>query len=72
MFEYLEFCREMIDRCIDQMDLSSQECGFPWYNLGKLEHQINNIRHLQHHTAQLGDRLRSATGQGLDWTMGPV
>ena len=70
--EYLEFCRAMIDQCVDAMDLNASDCGFPWYNLGKLEHQINNIRHLQHHAAQLGDRLRSATGNGLDWTMGPV
>lgn len=68
MLEYLTFCREMLDPAIDAMDLASPDCGFPWYTQGKLEHQLNNIRHLQHHTAQLGDRLRSATKQGLDWT----
>lgn len=67
MTEYLEFCRSMLDGCIDAMDLSSPDCGFPWYKEGKLEHQINNIRHIQHHTAQLADRLRSATGTGPDW-----
>ncbi|MDD4888938.1 MAG: hypothetical protein PHU85_03340 [Phycisphaerae bacterium] len=70
--EYLEFCHAIIDKCVDTMDLSAGDCGFPWYNLGKLEHQINNIRHIQHHAGQLGDRLRSATGKGLDWTMGPA
>jgi hypothetical protein len=72
LLEYLGFCREILDRCIGAMDLTSPDCGFPWYTQGKLEHQINNIRHLQHHTAQLGDRLRSATKRGLDWTLKPV
>lgn len=72
MIEYIEFCRGVLDSATGAMDLASPDCGFPWYQQGKLEHQINNIRHLQHHAAQLGDRLRSATGQGLDWTLGPV
>lgn len=67
MLEYLDFCLAMLDGCIDGMDLGSGNCGFHWYSQGKLEHQINNIRHVQHHAAQLGDRLRSATGAGLDW-----
>jgi hypothetical protein len=67
LLEYLEFCLEMLDRSLAAMDLASADCGFPWYEQGKLEHQINNIRHLQHHAAQLGDRLGSATGHGIDW-----
>jgi len=72
MLEYLDFCRDSLGAAIDAMDLSSPECGFPWYPQGKLEHQLNNIRHLQHHAAQLGDRLRLATKEGLDWTLRPV
>lgn len=68
MLEYVDFCCDMVGPAIDAMDLSSPDCGFPWYNQGKLEHQINNIRHLQHHAAQLGDRLRSANCEGLKWT----
>ena len=32
-----------------------------------LEHQIVNIRHIEHHTAQLADRLRSSAGIGIQW-----
>ena len=67
MLEYLQAIREMLDPCLSSIDLASTDCGFPWYSEGKLEHQINNIRHLQHHVAQLGDRLRGATGSGLEW-----
>lgn len=52
---------------IDAMDLDATECGFPWYPIPKLDHQLVNLRHLQHHAAQLGDRLRAATGEGLGW-----
>ncbi|MEM6394253.1 MAG: hypothetical protein AAF797_15925 [Planctomycetota bacterium] len=72
LLEYLDFCLRLLDDAIGDMDLSSHECGFPWYKQGKLEHQITNIRHLQHHAAQLGDRLRSATSQGLDWLLESV
>ncbi|MEI7833414.1 MAG: DinB family protein [bacterium] len=64
---YLALCRAMVDSCVDAMDLNAPECGFPWYTMGKLEHQLNNIRHVQHHTAQLNDRLKRYTGTGVKW-----
>ena len=36
-------------------------------NMTKLERYVNLIRHLQHHTAQLGLRLQLATGEEMDW-----
>jgi len=33
------------------LDLSAPQCGFPWYKMPTLEHQIVNIRHIQHHAA---------------------
>ena len=32
--------------------------------MSKLEHQLVNLRHIQHHAAQLADRLRSAAMSG--------
>lgn len=60
-------CDGMVDQAIDTFDLLDPKSGFPWYTCTKLEHQIISIRHLQHHTAQLGDRLRGAGGSGLSW-----
>lgn len=57
----------MVDGAIDSFDLDSPECGFPWYRMGKLEHQFINIRHIQHHTGQLMDRLRVAKDIGVPW-----
>jgi len=64
---YWSFCDRMIDAAVDAIDLHSAESGFDWYPIPKIEHQIVNIRHIQHHTAQLADRVRTAAGVGIDW-----
>lgn len=50
------------------IDLLAPDSGFWWYRpMSKLEHQLVNLRHLQHHAAQLADRLRNHAGVGVDW-----
>lgn len=67
MLAYWSVCEEMIDDAVDALNLLDPESGFSWYKLSKLEHQIISIRHTQHHTAQLVDRVRAATDTGVDW-----
>jgi len=67
VLEYWQVCDAMIDCGVDQLDLDAGECGFSWYEMPKLEHQMMNIRHIQHHAAQLAERIRSATGMAADW-----
>ncbi len=67
VLKLLTVCDDLVDTAIDSFDLLDKQSGFPWYTCTKLEHQIISIRHLQHHTAQLGDRLRGVTGSGLEW-----
>jgi len=64
---YWDICDQMVDAAVDALDLSSPDSGFSWYKVSKLEHQIVNIRHIEHHMAQLADRLRSAAGIGIRW-----
>lgn len=64
---YLAWCEARLDAWVDALDLTSEQSGFPWYPLPKLEHQIINVRHLHHHMAQLADRLRAASGDGVRW-----
>jgi hypothetical protein len=68
--EYLGICDGMIGAAVDRLDLQAPQCGFWWYSVSKLEHQLVSIRHLQHHTAQLADRLRARAGIGIDWVGG--
>jgi hypothetical protein len=67
VLRFLAICQSMVDPALDSFDLLDPQSGFPWYSCSKLEHQIISIRHLQHHTAQLGDRLREGVGSGLSW-----
>jgi hypothetical protein len=67
ILEYWRFCDDMIDAAVDALDLSAPQCGFPWYKMPTLEHQIVNIRHIQHHAAMLSSRLRSTAGIEVAW-----
>ena len=67
LLSYCKHCDKLVDKAVDTMDLSSPRCGFPWYPMGKLEHQLVNIRHIQHHAAILSARVRALTGKGVDW-----
>jgi len=49
------------------MDVLAPESGFSWYKVSKLEHQIVNVRHVEHGAAQIADRVRAVTGNGIDW-----
>jgi hypothetical protein len=67
LLEYADLIDGMVDATLDEVDLDSSDCGFHWYDLPKLEHEILSIRHVQHHAAQLADRLRIHADIGVDW-----
>lgn len=67
MLAYWSICESMVDDAVDALDLNDPQSGFSWYKVPKMEHQIINIRHIQYHQSQLADRLRVATGAGVDW-----
>jgi hypothetical protein len=67
VLEYLTMCDQMVDSAVDAIDLESPESGFWWYSVSKLEHQLINLRHVQHHAAQLADRLRVSNDIGIKW-----
>ena len=72
VLDYCEFVERTLGAAVDRLDLRSSESGFSWYPVSKLEHQFVNVRHIQHHTAQLADRLRAATNQGVQWVRARV
>jgi hypothetical protein len=67
LLEYCGMCDAMIDAGVDRLDLSAPHCGFAWYQMPTLEHQIVNIRHIQHHAAALASRLRRSAGIAINW-----
>jgi len=66
VLEYHELCRAEVEAKVRTLDLGAPS-GFSWLPFSKLELQFYNIRHLQHHTGQLADRLRTAVNVGLPW-----
>ncbi len=66
---YWHLCDAMIDDGVDRLDLDAPHCGFPWYNMPKLDHQFMNVRHIQQHVGQLAERL-CPVGADPDW-VGP-
>ena len=61
------FCDAMVNDALDALDLFAPESGFHWYRMPKLDHQLVNVRHIQHHAAQLADRLRTGADIGIGW-----
>ena len=66
LLAYLEIVRGQVRQCIPSLDLEGPS-GFSWQPFSKLELQMYNLRHLQHHTAELYERLGSRAGIDLDW-----
>ncbi len=58
-----------VAQLIPPLDLEALS-GFSWLAFDKLELQFYNIRHIQHHTGQLIDRLRTKADIGIAWVRG--
>ncbi len=66
LLEYLELCQARVDSYLASVNFS-EPSGFSWLPFNKLELHLYNIRHAQHHTGQLGDRLRESADIGVRW-----
>jgi DinB superfamily len=66
LLEFHAICRAEVELRMRSIDLDAPS-GFSWLPFNKLELQLYNIRHLQHHIGQLADRLRNSVGIGIDW-----
>jgi len=66
ILEYLGVCQNEVEERVSSVNLEAGS-GFDWLPFSKLELQFYNIRHLQHHTGQLIDRLRTKEATGIGW-----
>jgi hypothetical protein len=57
--------RESIDSLSD--DRAAERCGFHWVEGSVLELYLYNLRHVQHHAAQLNLLLRQNVGSAPKW-----
>ncbi|HEX5706213.1 MAG TPA: DinB family protein [Pyrinomonadaceae bacterium] len=69
MLDYLargrEKCRAVLNDLTDER--AGEHCAFPWGELSFGELLLDNMRHVQHHTAQLNLILRQQTDSAPRW-----
>jgi hypothetical protein len=63
---YYALCREQVKDQVAALDLEAGS-GFFWLPMNKLELQFYNVRHLQHHTGELCERLGARGAVEVDW-----
>ncbi len=49
------------------LETAHERCNYRWIRLTRLESLLYNMRHVQHHAAQLNLLLRQATNSAPDW-----
>jgi DinB superfamily len=66
---YVEHCREKAAAAIaaETEDSLAATSGFPWLKFSRGELYVYNIRHIQHHAAQLSLRLRLDAEEQVPW-----
>jgi hypothetical protein len=69
LLAYLEHCRKRLDTVIAGMTESwtVHPCPIPYRDMSNGELLLYNLRHVQHHAAQLNLLLRQTTDSAPDW-----
>jgi len=60
-----EKCRQRISSMTEEQ--ADQRCGFHWLDISTAEILLYNMRHVQHHAAQLNFMLNRETGSAPRW-----
>jgi len=66
MGDFLEHIRGSIDSYLERME-PERDCWPFWYSQNQLEFHMNNLRHLQHHTGELFERLNNISPISYKW-----
>jgi hypothetical protein len=66
LLDYVALCKNRVDSYLPTVKFD-EPSGFSWLPFDKLELHLYNVRHAQHHTGQLGDRLRELENTGVRW-----
>ena len=67
--ELLAYAQAISDEVDEAVNITNggDESGFDWIPMDKFELHLYNIRHSQHHTGQLTERLHQNGITGIDW-----
>ena len=69
VLSYLQYARAKAQETIarESAEVLSGPSGFAWRKCSRAELHVYNIRHIQHHGAQLSLRLRQDTDINIPW-----
>jgi hypothetical protein len=69
LLSYLEFCRAKCRGVFETLtdERARELCEFPWIKMSFGELLLSNLRHVQHHSAQLNLILRQKTDSAPRW-----
>lgn len=70
--DLLAYAEILLNNCENEVDRTVLEegTGFDWLPISRLGLHIYNIRHIQHHTGQLIERLHRLGLKGFRWQRG--
>jgi hypothetical protein len=66
LYELADFVLSRLDVAFDEVSMDAPS-GFSWISFDKFQLHIYNLRHLEHHTGQLTERIKQTTGIGIAW-----
>lgn len=66
LLSFIVSVEKSLKNAIEQLPLH-ENSGFEWYPYSRLELHINTIRHIQHHTAQITERLKGKGISDFPW-----
>lgn len=69
LLDWCDKCRGRADEIVlaETEESLAADADFEWIPFSRLELHLYNLRHVQHHIAQLSLELKFQTGQGVDW-----
>jgi len=69
LLSYLNHCRKKCGNVLESLtdEKANSLCKFTWLELSFAELLLDNMRHVQHHTAQLNLILRQKTDSAPRW-----
>lgn len=68
LISFIDDIEGTLNQAIEVLPLDKSS-GFEWYPYSRLELHINTIRHIQHHTAQIIERLKLKGISGFPWAV---
>jgi hypothetical protein len=66
LMDYAEMIFNNMESAVTKLN-DDEKCAFYWLPISTMELQLYNIRHLQHHTGQLVERLHQNGIRGINW-----